>query len=102
MKKITERDMIRNVAEKWRIQYLNGSPDKLNILSGLLSLNKETASSDDVAKIISNSSWTELKCDECKKYVKEIIQLGQEPDYESSTAWICGDCLEEAFREVQK
>ena len=101
MIKITERDLIRNVAEKWRMQYLRSTPDKMNILSGLLAIDKESALSEDIAKIIGNTSWTELKCDECGQYVKEIIQLGQEPDYESSTAFICCDCLCAAMRVLQ-
>ena len=48
---------------------------------------------DAVNDIIGNQSWTQCSCSECNRDVDAVVQLGQEPDYESSTAWICRDCI---------
>jgi len=36
------------------------------------------------------------RCDECKKYYNNVVELGEEPDYDSATARICGECLRKA------
>lgn len=97
MKKITQRDLIREVAARWARQY-HGTTDsgKLNILAALLSLDRQTASPEYVARIIGNDSWTRLTCHECGECVKEVVQIGEEMDIESHTAHVCHDCLNEA------
>ena len=46
------------------------------------------------------SRWSKPPaCDECgADDGRAVVQLGDEPDYESSTAWICGACLRLAVR----
>ncbi len=39
---------------------------------------------------------TKCNCNECGKNADIVVQLGQEPDYESATANICLDCLKRA------
>jgi hypothetical protein len=46
-----------------------------------------------VDAIIGNGSWTRCTCNECNRDVYAVVQLGEEPDYESHTAWICRDCI---------
>src|SRR5687767_5398271 len=100
---ITERDKIRGVAQAWRNQYLyNGrwrreDNDKRVIYERLCRLNPETATADDVTKIIGNSSWTAINCNNCDECVTRAVQLGDEPDYESATAIVCGPCLKDAL-----
>ena len=51
------------------------------------------ATAEDVKDIIGNDSWTNLRCDECETDgLDVIIQVGQEPDYDSSTVNLCIDC----------
>lgn len=38
------------------------------------------------------------QCDECGQECDMLILLGQEPDYESSTAGICKNCLDRAVK----
>lgn len=101
----TLRDVIRNVATRWKEQYyVNGQwkwPDKAVISTYLDALNPDTASADDVTKVIGNRSWTNLKCDECKCNVTAIRECGDKPDYESATASLCIDCLETATSELR-
>lgn len=34
-----------------------------------------------------------LTCHECERDVEEVVEVGEEPDYESHTARLCGQCL---------
>jgi len=111
MKTITQRQLIQNVANKWRDQYEPFKSDspifseragiktyktKKQIADELDALDKETATAQDVAAIIGNESWTRLKCDECGNEPEIVVQVGQEPDYESHTASLCVPCLKAA------
>jgi hypothetical protein len=101
MKLITERSEIRTVAKRWRAQYIaafDRSPDKKQIAIKLDELDPETATAADVARIIGNKSWVETVCDECGARGVDVVEMGQEPDYESCTAHVCGDCLAKALR----
>jgi len=93
----TERGLIRIVAQRWHKQYdqLN-QPDKHEIGRILDRLDLETVSSEEIARVIGNGSWTRITCDACGTDVKLAVICGEEPGYESSTAILCGDCLEKA------
>lgn len=115
MKIITQRDLIKTVAKRWDQQYhpyVNDVPlfsarngfrrdlTKKEIHEALKNLDPETCSAEEVNNIIGNSSWTNLTCNQCQKQVKEVIELGEEPDWESNTAQICFSCLEDAHLQV--
>lgn len=104
MKIITERMLIRNVPKKWRGTYGGGryGADKLAILGRLDSLDVETATAKDIFKIIGNGSWTEQECDECKRPKRVLVQLGDEPDYESTTLRLCRPCCKKALALLSK
>jgi hypothetical protein len=95
MKVITERELIKTVPQRWKSRYSSGKygQDKIVIMEQLDNLNIDTVSSEEISKIIGNNSWTLLKCNECNKSVKTVIQLGDEPDYESHTVFICLECI---------
>jgi hypothetical protein len=100
MEKITTRDRILGVANAWKEQYkseIGCNTDKDIIYKNLQKLNLNTVTVQDIVSTIGNDSWTMLVCDECKEEVETIIQLGDEPDYESSTANICIPCLKKAL-----
>jgi hypothetical protein len=85
-------------AARWFKQYWRkeGMPaDKGIIYHALLKLGA-SPSPDAVDEAIGNTSWTGIDCDACGKRVERAVMVGQEPDYESCTATICGDCLAEA------
>ena len=111
MKLITERTQIREVAALWRKQYpqprrtIDIAGDKIhNEIAGKLdALDVEAATAADVAAIIGNTSWChQSRCDECNRFFPAAIQVGEEPDYESSTAILCLECLEKALALVRQ
>ena len=98
MRIINERTDVACVAERWRAQYPPGSKTARGptdpIYEALKSLDPATATATDVEKIIGNRSWAGVySCHECNADVTEVVELGQEPDYESHTAQICHSCL---------
>ena len=100
MRLITKEMRVKGVAERWKRNYLRDgkwyetySGDTEIVYKKLL----KATSEKEVNDIIGNKSWTELHCDDCKKEVDAVVQLGDEPDYESATANICFDCLEKAI-----
>ena len=104
MKVITERDLIRLAPKRWRDIYADGrhGEDKLEILKKLEALNTETATAKEISDIIGNDSWVKRLCSECGCYKTPVIEVGEEPDYESSTATLCRPCLEKAYSLMKK
>lgn len=112
MKLITQRQLIQMVAARWRQQYepfKNETPSfsvrkglaeqrtKRQIAEELDALNGDTATPAEVVAIIGNNSWTRLECDECKNdEVDAVLRVGAKPDYESSPARLCKQCVEKA------
>ncbi len=91
---ITQRMVIRELAKRWRKQYPNGGYHDFKHVQGELDkLDLETVSAQEVNRLIGNDSWTSLTCDACDKEVLAVVQVGQEPDYESRTASLCAECL---------
>lgn len=105
MKLITRQDLANTVAERWRKQYqledgswrqlYIGVGDSKSIFIQLIDLGPQPKP-DDINKIIGNGTWTGLTCDECDRDVDEVVQLGEQPNYDSSTASICRLCLRQA------
>jgi hypothetical protein len=48
---------------------------------------------DRVDAVIQETAWTRYYCDECGCDAEMVIELGEEPYYESATARICHTCL---------
>jgi len=95
---------IQEVAQRWRKVYepfkdkdfkYNGK-SKQQIALELDALDPNTATAKDVEDIIGNTTWTKLRCDECEQEVDAVVEVGEEPTYESSTARLCKGCLQKA------
>lgn len=100
----TKRDVIRDVPFRWRQQYPDQhyppGDEKYAIGDHLDALDVETATEDDIAKVIGNTTWTNMSCDACDQSVDALVTVGQIPDYESRTANLCLDCARVAFEEI--
>ena len=98
MRLISERTLIREVASRWDYQYPKAIGARGDTSKALHALNAETATAAEVNAIIGNDSWTTIPdCDECNQKVLEVVEVGEEPDYESSTARLCKECLKKAI-----
>lgn len=94
---LTSRGLIRAVAERWREQYCRTgtwyAEDKRTTYEGLSALDLDTASRDEVNRIIGNGSWTSIRCNGCNQAVETAVEVGDPPDYESATVTLCVDCV---------
>jgi len=98
MKIITRNTQASEAADRWVAQYQG---DRDGIAAKIKALG-ESPDPDAVDRIIGNDSWTSVdRCSECDKQSDLIVRLGEEPDYESSTAWICPTCLRQALALVE-
>jgi len=114
MKLITTRTQIRGIVKCWKKQYgynfwkksygpcpdVIGFNNKKEIYDKLKTLDLEKVSAKAIEKIIGNSTWTDLKCNECNKKCKAVMRVGDKPDYDSNTAWLCEKCLRKALDAI--
>lgn len=103
MRMITRKSLAAGAAELWRKQYYSSQHDVWNYGEGkretweaLVALGPNPLPCV-VNSIIGNSSWTSCKCDECGSHVEAVIEVGEEPDYESCTAHLCMPCVYKAY-----
>lgn len=104
MKLITRQTQANEAAKRWKIQYHSQiadrrlKDDRKDIYSKLLALGS-TPNPDDVDKVIGNKFWTDtMECTECYSNSDIIIEVGQEPDYDSQTVYLCPRCLNKAVQ----
>lgn len=101
---LNERNQVKQAIKDWCLHYgltRTYPMDKRGRKVGeeLMALNPETATAKDVAEIIGNTLWAGPRCcSECGSETWDCVQLGEPPDYESATAWICKDCLKKALQ----
>jgi hypothetical protein len=98
--RITTRDMIRTVAERWWCIYNQHPPESIPHLIGLQleALDRETATRADIKAIVGNDQWTRLLCSQCGQDTDAVIVVGQEQDWESRTAELCASCMHKAAK----
>jgi hypothetical protein len=100
MRKITTKDMVRSVADRWRKQYptniptINGSSGQALPQLEALPLN---ATPEMVTAIIGNPGWTEIVCDECGHKVEAVVVMSDTPKRQ-----YCENCLERAVDTIQR
>ena len=98
---ISTKSLVAGVAERWKAQYYQSGEwicgdDKRLIYEKLAAL-PPGASESEVVAIIGNQSWTAVSCDSCFNRVSEVVQVGEEMDYDSATVRLCRDCCRKAY-----
>jgi len=105
MQVITKASLVSSVAEAYAGLYNLGLQERREEISPFgmrlsrkrqYELLKVALTEDDVEAIVGNRTWTRNRCSECGRDCNLVVQLGEEPDYESETAQICLGCLERA------
>lgn len=99
MKIITRHSRAAEAIEKWERTYGSKGAwgqDKTAILNALKAL-PEPVDPDEVDRIIGNTTWTRThSCSSCAARPEVVIEVGEDPDYESATAWLCLACVGKA------
>ena len=101
MKLITPESLAATARQRWEKQYEHGDYYFVaSVRAKLLSLGDNPTPSQ-VNEAIGNNSWTRPpSCSECGVEAGTVMELGQEPDYESNTAWLCIGCVSKAFTVI--
>ena len=96
-KLITRQMKADNAAKAWEAQYDKPDKKQREIGATLVALGP-SPNPDDVDRVIGNDTWTSPgRCGGCDSWkAQTLVQVGAEPDYESETALLCGDCLRAA------
>lgn len=94
---ITRESRAREAAELFKRAQFDGrtwtyGDDRRVMYEKLVEANGDP---DKVSAILS-SGWCTHSCSACGEESSVTVQVGDEPDYESSTAWLCPPCLRAA------
>lgn len=97
---ITRKGEAATAAKRWAVQYRINlphahalvDPSKLAAHERLLKLGPNP-SPEDVERIVDNTTWTEVKCDQCKGSFEEAVVVGGQFDQ----ATLCRECLKRAL-----
>jgi len=105
----TPKTKAAEAAESWKRQYWSPKGGWSKTFSGPANVEYEalialgpTPEPGQVDKAIGNKSWTRTECGECGAENVPVVVLGEEPDYESSTAWVCLGCLRKAVAMLEE
>ena len=108
MKLLSERELVRSVAEEWGWCWPNAA---LRLPSGvvvgdisqrLAALDPETATAADVEAAGAKGYVEPHKCHECGEKSWDCVKLGGLPDYLDCTATICEGCLRKALALIER
>ena len=101
---LSQRQLIRRVARRWREQYCrNGewsttqSGSARDTYERLLALDVDTAAPSDVEAIIGNPSWTSHFCGECADYVSVAVEFCETGE----GVTLCRNCLRDALELLE-
>jgi len=98
-KRVYKQKYLDSVPQRFKNTYEEGSfGDKTEIINKLLDL-KKPISAGSINKIIKNETWTNFKCDFCKKDCDLLIKMtpNDEVEYNLENTYICPDCIEKIY-----
>ena len=100
---LTKQHLVNTVDDRWKKQYFKFSSldyymdYKIEKYKKLVSLG-ENKDLEDVNKIIGNSSWTRLICNNCNKDVDAVFIFGTD-EY---SYYVCEDCVKIATKKFNE
>jgi|TARA_Y100000310_G_scaffold321018_1_gene378088 hypothetical protein len=84
MKLITRKSKAREFASRWVEQY---GEDKNGLAARVKEVLGENPDPDALNELVGNTSWTDCRCSECRKWVEAFVEV------RDGTAWLCAVCL---------
>ena len=100
---LTKQHLVNIVDERWKNQYYRDDSwsyygdDKVDTYEKLVNLGSNK-NSEDVDKIIGNSSWTRLICHNCNKDVDAVFIFGTN----EKSLYVCEDCVNVATQQFNE
>ena len=101
-KLITKEDLCKTMLSRWKSYHSNGG----TIDDGLRDLGDSPSDEDSDGVFISilgkkSRGWIDKECSECGNYSDSVVMVGDNPDYDSQTAWLCRECLISALELIE-
>lgn len=82
--------------ERWRDHVFPDGRTVRGILDAFAAI-KGPPRASDVTRVCGNNRWSRRMCNGCGKWgTRAMVEVGDEPDYESATVTLCRRCLAEA------
>jgi len=101
MEIVNKQTKVDTIRKRWEDQYPPGrDPDKWEHVNKRL-IEDPPQTCEEIDELIGNKSWTRIRCYQCDEEKDVVVRVGEEPDYESSTSWICKDCLKIALKMIK-
>lgn len=97
---LTKQHLVNTVDERWKKQYYRGgswqycTDEKYEQLANL----GKNKNPEDVDKIIGNSSWTRLICNNCNKDVDAVFVFG----IVEESCYVCENCVSIAVQQFNE
>lgn len=104
MKIITRQILASSAPERFRAQYSNRKDSRWTTIIPALDALPAPIDPDAVDRAIGNKSWTSVPaCGECNASgLPAVAEIGQEPGYDSCTAYLCHACITAAAIALSK
>ena len=100
---LTKQHLVNIVDYRWKKQYYRDGywdrygDDKVETYEKLVNLGN-IKNTEDVDKIIGNSSWTRLICNHCNKDVDAVFIFGTNEE----SLYVCEDCVNISVQQFNK
>ena len=100
---LKKQHLANTVDKRWKKQYYKNSSwdyygdDRIEKYEQLVNLGKNK-NPEDVDKIIGNSSWTRLICNNCNEDVDAVFIFGAD----ETSCYVCGDCVKIATQQFNE
>jgi len=102
MEIVSKQTKLATLRERWDKQYPPDTmDDKWKPVSKRLR-EDPPKTCEEANSIIGNDSWTRIRCGQCDQLKDIVVMVGEEPDYESATTYICQDCLKKALKMIEE
>lgn len=104
MKLITRYEYAQSAPARWIAIYKNGRiGHSWTEVTAKMEAMTKPVDPDEIDALIGNDSWTHISsCSECRSQADPILEIGEKPDYESSTAYLCLPCFRKVAELVGK
>ncbi len=103
MEVFTRKLLARSSYRRWRESHPLGGKfikdDEIAVRLAELGTDPEP---DRVDQVMGHKGWTKPPyCDECGSSSEVSVRIGEEPDWESRTAYLCEGCLRKALAMIE-
>ena len=101
---VTKRELIAQVAKRWRATYQRRDewlpapqqPATAAVYTALLALPAQATEAEVIA-LTGDNRWTQNRCHECGRDSDVTVGFAQEPHHPTETTYVCLTCLQQGL-----